>query len=225
MLWTAFILGLAGSLHCAGMCGPLVLAMTSGSRGGTAGLPGMIAYHAGRVGTYAVLGVVFGMLGRSLALAGLQRWVSIGSGILLLVGLGSLLPAWGSTWAVAVVGALRRTAAPWMRDPTPTARMVLGSINGLLPCGLVYAAGVGSAAAGSLLESVAYMTVFGLGTLPMMLGLSISGRALPSRWRHGIQGLVPWTLGVVGVLLIVRGLGLGIPYLSPAMGAGSCCHG
>ena len=68
------------------------------------------------------------------------------------------------------------------------------------------------------------MVVFGLGTLPMLLGLSISGQALPLRWRAGIQGLVPWTLGMVGVLLIVRGLGLGIPYLSPAMAAGSCCH-
>ncbi len=224
MLWTAFILGFAGSLHCAGMCGPLVLAMTSGSRGGLRGLSGMIAYHAGRLGTYALLGVVFGMLGRSLALAGLQRWVSIGAGVLLLAGLASLLPGKSTAWAVAVVGGLRRAAAPWMRHPTPAARMVLGSINGLLPCGLVYAAGAGSAAAGSLLESVTYMVVFGLGTLPMLLGLSISGQALPLRWRAGIQGLVPWTLGIVGVLLIVRGLGLGIPYLSPAVAAGSCCH-
>ena len=224
MLWTAFILGLAGSLHCAGMCGPLVLAVTSGSRGGPNGLLAMIAYHAGRIGTYALLGVVFGMLGRSLALAGLQRWVSIGAGVLLLAGLASLLPSQGSTWAVAVVGGLRKTAAPWMRHPTLSARIVLGSINGLLPCGLVYAAGAGSAAAGNLLESVAYMTVFGLGTLPMMFGLSMTGRTLPLRWWAGIQGLVPWTLGMVGILLIVRGLGLGIPYLSPAIETGSCCH-
>lgn len=224
MLWTAFILGLAGSLHCAGMCGPLVLAMTAGSRGGPAGLSGMIAYHAARVGTYALLGVVFGMLGRSLALAGLQRWVSMGAGVLLLLGAVSVLPSWGSRWGVGVVVGLRRIAAPWMCGSTLAARMTLGSINGLLPCGLVYAAGAGSAAAGSLPESVAYMGVFGLGTLPMMLGLSISGRALPLHWRSGIQGLVPWTMGGVGVLLIVRGLGLGIPYLSPAMATGSCCH-
>lgn len=123
-----------------------------------------------------------------------------------------------------VVSGLRKVAAPWMRKPNVSARMVLGSINGLLPCGLVYAAGAGSAAAGSLGESVAYMTVFGLGTQPMMLGLSMAGRALPLRWRTGIQGSVPWTLGLVGVLLIVRGLGLGIPYLSPAVATGSCCH-
>lgn len=224
MLWTAFILGLAGSLHCAGMCGPLVLAMTSVSQGRRSGLLLMIAYHAGRIGTYALLGGVFGMLGRSLALAGLQRWVSIGAGVLLLAGLASVLPGWGSAGLVTVVAGLRKVAAPWMRKPNVSARMVLGSINGLLPCGLVYAAGAGSAAAGSLGESVAYMTVFGLGTLPMMLGLSMTGRALPLRWRTGIQGWVPWTLGLVGVLLIIRGLGLGIPYLSPAMATGSCCH-
>ena len=107
-----------------------------------------------------------------------------------------------------------------MRQPTLSGWMVLGSINGLLPCGLVCAAGAGSAAAGSLGESVAYMAVFGLGRLPMLLGLALSGRALPLRWRTGIQGSVPWTLGLVGVLLIVRGLGLGIPYLSLAVATG-----
>ena len=69
-----------------------------------------------------------------------------------------------------------------------------------------------------------YMALFGMGTLPVMLGISLTGRALPVAWRFRLQQLVPLSVGLVGALLILRGLALGIPYLSPNLAAGTCAH-
>jgi len=225
-LWTALLLGLAGSAHCAGMCGPLALALPTGGRRGPALLPGRLLYNLGRLTTYGLLGVVWGSIGRSLALAGVQRWVSIALGAAILLGLAvakvralsltSLLPL---TWLKSALG--RR-----LHQPAPASQYVLGVLNGLLPCGLVYVAGVGAAATGGLVSGVAYMLVFGLGTVPMMLALSLAGQALPLRLRLRVQQFVPVALALVATLLIVRGLGLGVPYLSPDLTSrapAACC--
>ncbi len=225
---TAFLLGLTGSLHCAGMCGPLVLALprTAGSR--WLHVLGRLAYNAGRVFTYAAFGLVFGLVGKSLALVGVQRWVSIGLGVALLAAvllaradLFRLPTAWTTGWLKPALGRqLRRRGVG--------ALAVLGLLNGLLPCGLVYVACAGAAAMGTVWGAVGYMIVFGLGTVPMMLALALSGSAIQTSLRVRLQKAIPFCLGLVAVLLILRGLGLGIPYLSPdlsrAKGGSSCCH-
>lgn len=226
-LWTAFMLGLAGSAHCAGMCGPLALALPTGGRRGWALLPCRLLYNLGRVTTYGLLGVVFGSIGRSLALAGVQRWVSIGLGVAILLGLFvakaralTMQFALPVTWLKSALGRL-------LQQQTLASQYLLGVLNGLLPCGLVYIAGVGAAATGGLVSGVEYMLVFGLGTVPMMLALSLAGQALPVTFRLRLQKLVPVALALVAVLLIVRGLSLGIPYLSPDLAGkqpGACCH-
>ncbi|RME93874.1 MAG: sulfite exporter TauE/SafE family protein [Verrucomicrobia bacterium] len=227
-LWTAFLLGLAGSAHCAGMCGPLALALpgSGDSRGRL--LLGRLLYNLGRSTTYALMGVVLGLLGRSLVLAGVQRWVSIALGGLLLVGVvfsRSIVPRLPVSGLTAAV---QRRLAPLLRSRRPGALFVFGLLNGLLPCGLVYAAGAAAVATGSVLGAVLYMLVFGLGTTPMMLALGLAGRAVPVKWRLRLQRMVPYTLALVAGLLILRGMNLGIPYVSPRLGAGhgmapACC--
>jgi len=234
MLWTAFLLGLAGSLHCAGMCGPLVLAACGPANGGgscgssvlrASQVWGCLAYNFGRIATYAVWGLLFGLVGQSLALFGVQRWVSITIGVVILVALFAPAGRFRAGFLTPLVAALKRTWSRGLKRSTLPSMALLGLLNGLLPCGLVYAAGGAAVAAGGWLAGMEYMIVFGLGTLPMMLGLAVFGKAMPFRWRLRLQSLTPVALGLVAVLLIVRGLGLGIPYLSPSYAAGSVlCH-
>lgn len=224
-LWTAFVLGLAGSAHCAGMCGPLALALPRGAgRGWGPHLTGRLAYNLGRVATYGLLGLGFGWVGRSLVMVGVQRWVSIGLGAAFLAGaVLSRSPrlSWPNLMAWPAV---RRLFGRLLRTPGFGALTLLGGLNGLLPCGLVYAAGAGAALSGGILAGVEYMAVFGLGTVPMMLGLALAGGALQAPLRARLQKAIPVCLGLMGVWLIVRGLGLGIPYLSPDLSRPSCCH-
>jgi sulfite exporter TauE/SafE len=225
MLWTAFMLGLAGSLHCAGMCGPLALALPATGRGYAGFLAGRLAYNLGRLTTYALLGVVFGLLGRSLALIGVQRWVSLGAGTLILAGLLLSRRVGTGTPMIRAVARLKSALGSLLQRRTVASLGLLGLLNGLLPCGLVYAACVGAAATGNLTSGVSYMVLFGLGTVPLMLGLGLTGQAFPARWRFKLQQLVPASLALVAVLLILRGLALGIPYLSPDLAATSAhCH-
>lgn len=226
--WTAFLLGLAGSAHCAGMCGPLALALPGGGDPRGRLLAGRLLYNLGRTTTYVLLGVVLGLVGRSLVLAGVQRWVSIGLGGVLLLGVffsRRVVPRLPSTGLTAAV---QRRLAPLFRSRRLGALYVFGVLNGLLPCGLVYAAGAAAVATGSVSGAVLYMLAFGLGTTPMMLALGMAGRAVPVRWRLRLQRAVPYTLALVAGLLILRGLNLGIPYVSPRLGAGhgmasTCC--
>jgi sulfite exporter TauE/SafE len=223
MLWTAFILGLAGSLHCAGMCGPLAIALPHPGRGMAGFVAGRLFYQLGRLVTYMALGAAFGLLGRSLILAGVQQWVSIGAGLLILSGLVASL--WAGTsvplnqWVARVKGWL----GWWLQRRTLGSLAVLGLVNGLLPCGLVYAACAGATASGDAGKGLLYMGIFGLGTVPMMLGLSLGGQVIPMAMRLRLQRLIPVSLGLVGVLLVLRGMALGIPYLSPDVVAGTCC--
>lgn len=224
MLWTAFILGLAGSLHCAGMCGPLALALPATGNGTVGYVTGRLAYNLGRITTYALLGVVFGLLGRSLSLIGIQRWLSIGAGCVILGGLIISTRAGLGTPMVKAVVWLKSGFSALLHRRTLASLGLMGLLNGLLPCGLVYAACAGATATGSLASGAAYMALFGLGTVPLMLGLGLSGKALPVSLRFKLQQLVPLSIAVVGGLLILRGLALGIPYLSPDLAAGACAH-
>lgn len=226
MWWTALILGLGGSLHCAGMCGPLALALPHPGRGVVGYVGGRLLYQAGRMTTYAALGWVAGEIGRGLGglgVAGVQRWVSMGAGLLILSGLVA------SVWSPPVaflegwIGRVKVWLGLWLKVRRMGALWVLGALNGLLPCGLVYAAAAGAAATGGALAGTLHMLVFGLGTVPVMLGLGLSGRAIPIAWRLRMQGLVPAAIALTGALLVLRGMGLGIPWISPDL-AGNCCH-
>jgi sulfite exporter TauE/SafE len=215
MILTALLLGLAGGLHCAGMCGPLALALPQSGPGRTRFLVSRLAYNLGRIATYCLLGLVFGLIGRSFWLAGVQRWLSIGLGILLLVSLttASRLGAWRPiSWAV---NALKSNMSALLRRRSLGSVALLGLLNGFLPCGLVYVAGAGATATGDIMKGVEFMAAFGAGTLPTVLAISLSGRLAPMSLRLRLRKAVPVSVAVLGLLLILRGAGLGIPWVSP----------
>jgi len=221
-LWTAFLLGLVGSAHCAGMCGPLALALPATGSTRTTFLAGRLLYNAGRLVTYAALGAIFGLLGQSFALAGFQRWISLAAGVVILL---SLLVSSRFTVglpAITAVGWLKTSFSQLLQKRSLASVFLLGLLNGLLPCGLVYAAVAGATAIGSFVGGALAMLVFGLGTVPMMLGFSLLGPRLHTVLRFRLQRFIPASLAIVGVLLVLRGLALGIPYLSPASTA--ACH-
>lgn len=226
MLWTALMLGLAGSLHCAGMCGPLALALPHPGGGNPSFVVSRLAYNSGRIVTYLALGAVFGLLGRTFALVGVQRWLSIGAGSAMLLGLLFASRLGARTPVVALVDRLKVTFGRLLQRRTLPSLTLLGLLNGLLSCGLVYAAVAVATATGGLISAVGYMGLFVLGTLPLMLGIGLSGREFPVAWRFRLQAWVPLSLAMVAMLLILRGLSLGIPYLSPNLAAAdpACCH-
>ncbi len=218
-LWTALLLGFVGSAHCAGMCGPLALALPRGSGGQSNFFAGRALYNFGRIVTYALLGAIFGLLGQGVALAGVQRWVSLGLGAAILLGLflspriANRIPiARGVNWLKASLGKLlQRRALP--------ALFGIGLLNGLLPCGLVYVAVAAATATGHILSGLQYMVAFGLGTVPLMLVISLVGTKLQFALRFRVQRLIPVSLAIVGLLLMLRGMALGIPYVSPKLPA------
>ncbi|GAA4054749.1 sulfite exporter TauE/SafE family protein [Hymenobacter glaciei] len=225
MLWAGFLFGLLGSFHCVGMCGAIALALPGGVDKATSPwryTGGRLLYNLGRVTTYATLGAGAGLLGQGLRLAGAQQSLSIASGVLILVLVAvperhsSRLAGWlGLSRPLAWV---KTTLGRLFQRPTLPALYGTGVLNGLLPCGLVYLALAGALSAPGVAGAAAYMACFGLGTLPLMFGLSLSGRLVPLLWRTRMRQAVPYAASVIAVLFIVRGLGLGIPYLSPQLG-------
>jgi len=222
-LWTAFILGLVGSLHCAGMCGPLAIALP-GSPARTRFTAGRLAYNTGRIVTYSFLGLLFGAMGKTLALAGFQRWLSLSLGVMLLAGLFASKRATLAPWLTRFVNYTKNQMAGLLRQRTLSSTASLGLLNGFLPCGLVYVAAAAAGATGHIALAVAYMAAFGAGTLPMMLALSLSGRLMPFTLRSRLQRLIPVSVFLIATLLILRGMALGVPYLSPDLAHGACCH-
>lgn len=222
MLWAGFLFGLLGSVHCVGMCGALALALPGA--GGPRGryVAGRALYNLGRVSTYAGLGALAGGLGQGLRLAGWQQSLSLLSGGLIL-----LLVVTPERWlgrAAAfldldvVLARVKSRLAYYYQQPSLGALYVTGLLNGLLPCGLVYLALAGALSAPGVAGAAGYMALFGLGTLPLMLALSLSGQLVPLRWRQRLRRAVPVTATVLAGLFLLRGLGLGIPYLSPQLG-------
>lgn len=220
----ALLTGLAGSLHCVGMCGPLAVALPVGRLPVPQRMPARWLYNAGRVAAYSMLGAVAGSLGQGLLLTGLQRPVSMAAGLLLLVwlGLGHLVPV---RWQMAPL--VRWLTAPLtrlLRQPTLGQFTGLGFLNGLLPCGSVYIALVGSLTMPTPLGGAAYLFTFGVGTLPAMLSIQLITSRLTPVLRRRFQRALPVATAFIALLLIGRGL-LGLGAENPAPGAIPLCHG
>ena len=222
----AFALGLLGSLHCAAMCGPLMLALPVPPGGPARFVSGRIIYQLGRVTTYCLLGIVAGLVGQSIFLAGLQRWLSIALGVAILTGFLISKKIALSAPVVRLVTRLKAAMSTQLRERSLRSLALLGLLNGLLPCGLVYVAMAGAVSLGTLREGMLYMAVFGLGTLPTMLGISLSGKLFPLPLRLKLRRAIPFGVCLLAGLLILRGMALGIPYVSPLLVAGvpaGCC--
>lgn len=222
---TAFLLGLLGSLHCIGMCGPLVLSLPVQHLIGRGRVSAALLYHGGRIFVYSLAGFVFGLVGHRVWLAGSQQAFSISLGVLILglVTLRRFLP--GSARAYAP---LQRLIARLWQGATVRRFFLLGMANGLLPCGMVYLAIAGALTRSQVDESVGFMACFGLGTLPLLLVLQYTGHRLGVPFRLQLRRALPYITVLMAVMLILRGLGLGIPFVSPVLpgapGQTISCH-
>lgn len=229
ILITALLLGLAGSLHCVGMCGPLLLALPLDATGKRQVLRQLLVYHLGRVLTYAALGLLFGLLGKGLAVAGFQKALSILAGVFML---GMAFMAWRFERLVTALpgfGAFTQRVKSgigcMMRENPNGSTFSIGLLNGLLPCGMVYAALAGAIASADVLEGGLFMAIFGLGTLPLLLLVSVLGRSFSQTLRLKIKFAQPVLLGLVGLLLLQRGLHLDLSLFESAVPkAGMDCH-
>ena len=220
MLWSALLIGLFGSFHCIGMCGPIALALpTQQNRFNL--FFSRIFYNTGRAITYAILGLIFGLLGQSLSIAGFQQSISIVAGmlILLMVFLPSkhtqkiyiLKPAYG------FANLLKKRFGLLLNKKSLSSVFLIGLLNGILPCGLVYIAIAGAIATGNYLDGAAYMFLFGVGTIPIMLAVSLAGNFISLNIRKRINKAIPTFMVILAFLFILRGMNLGIPYISPAI--------
>ncbi len=231
LLLSALVMGLIGSLHCAGMCGPIMLILpfqhfSPVRRGGALAL-----YHLGRISVYATMGLVLHSF-KSLFHPQWQQGVSLTLGALLLVGgLYSFLVR-GNMPSLPWTGWVRRQASRFMGNPSFSAITVAGVLNGLLPCGLVYMALSLAATAPSAPEAALAMYAFGAGTLPMLLSITLLRQRMHFLQGANLRRFVPVMLVAFGGLFLLRGANLGIPYLSPKVEVAAdtgevqseCCH-
>ncbi|MBK6623099.1 MAG: sulfite exporter TauE/SafE family protein [Saprospirales bacterium] len=214
-LWTAFTIGLLGSLHCIGMCGPIALSLPYGGAGRLAAAGNGLLYNLGRTFTYVLIGSLFGLLGKGIFLAGYQSALSISMGVLMLI------LAFFSTDLESRVARLSFLQKPLFRLKSALGNLIrakshtsflgIGMLNGLLPCGLVYMAVVGAVSTGSVWKGAAYMGLFGLGTIPLMLFTSLAGNWIGVQVRRRIRAVLPFMLALIAVLLIFRGLNFDLP--------------
>jgi hypothetical protein len=218
-LWTAFLIGLVGSAHCAGMCGPIALALPLRSDNWFRRIAGGLTYNSGRILTYMLLGALFGLLGKGLHMAGFQLWASVIVGALMIAFvvvplLFRQLPSVNTIfegYSARLMGGFRRL----FRNSSYPSLFGIGLLNGILPCGLVYVAVAGAINTSGVLEGMMYMALFGIGTVPVMLAVSLAGTMISLKLRVFINKLSPYVIVLLGVLIIMRGLSLGIPYISP----------
>lgn len=216
-LLTGFLVGLLGSFHCIGMCGPIAVALPKTNPL----ILSRLLYNFGRVITYSMLGLLFGLLGSRLEMFGLQRIISISLGVLILLSV--ITPA---AYRIKVsnflglyklVGILKMYFGKVFKSHTKSSMLVIGLLNGLLPCGFVYIGITGAIALGDPVKGMLFMMMFGLGTLPMMFGMSLIGSVINMNLRQKFTRLLPAFSLILAAVFILRGLNLGIPYLSPKL--------
>ena len=217
-LWTAFVIGLLGSFHCIGMCGPIVLALPLGEHGNETFIMGRLLYNVGRVLTYALLGAVFGLLGSGISLAGFQQWASISLGAVILLAV--LLPSKTKQEFIdklqfsLLTSRLKNYFRKLFKKNSQGSLFLIGVVNGFLPCGFVYIGIAGAIATGSLINGIMFMTLFGAGTIPIMFAVSVAGNFVSIKLRQKISRFIPVLASILAIIFILRGLNLGIPYLS-----------
>lgn len=225
MNWIAFTMGLVGSLHCLGMCGPLALSVPVSDPTPVKRFVSVFLYNTGRVSVYSTFGFVAGLLGEGIVLAGYQQVLSVAAGIIILLFL--VTPLSSKVGSIQAFGWFRSIFATIVKKRTHPGMFLLGLINGMLPCGMVYMAVAGAVSTGSAVNGALFMAAFGAGTFPMMASITYMASYVSHNFRNTVRKAFPYMMAVMAVLLVVRGLNLGIPYLSPkATDAGvyGCCH-
>jgi sulfite exporter TauE/SafE len=211
---SAFTIGILGSLHCVGMCGPIVLALPLTSTEKNKVILQSLLYHFGRICTYTLMGMFMGLMGWGIALAGYQKLFSISLGVLIII---SALFTFSLeqklfnnrviqrffNWVKIKLGGLLS-----IRDTSSAFK--IGLLNGILPCGLVYIALAGAVATGGIFNGGMYMMSFGLGTMPLLVAVMILGKMHKLKIMR-LRRWIPLALVLFGLLLIYRGVMLDVP--------------
>jgi len=231
MFYTAFTIGLFGSLHCIGMCGPIALAIPMRQNSRWQLVRNSLLYNIGKALTYAILGLLIGLIGEGIVFVGLQKWLSILTGILILITvLYSVnleqkfvtLPYFNRLFFQ-----LKSTLGRILKSPSSLSIISTGLLNGLLPCGLVYLALASAVSLGDFWTSGLFMLVFGMGTMPLMLLLILTGNSTQLKYRLFLQKIYPAFLVVLAFWFIYRGVHFYLPpdfQLSTALEFMPMCH-
>lgn len=219
LIISAISLGFASGFHCIGMCGPIALAVGLGAKKNAQFYLKNLAYQAGRIATYSALGGLLGIIGKSFEMAGLQQYVTVLAGVLLIIM--ASMSFGGKNFASRVplfnrfLLKIKSTLGGLLRQSDYRSRFFTGILNGFLPCGMVYMALTASLAGGGVWQGALFMLLFGAGTLPFMFGVVVAGSAVSQAFRTKILKVIPVMMIVLGGLFIVRGMEVGIPYISP----------
>ncbi|MBD1430982.1 MULTISPECIES: sulfite exporter TauE/SafE family protein [Sphingobacterium] len=222
-----FFMGLFGSIHCTLMCGPLLFALQQHQQFSFSVALNKILYQVGRILTYGLIGLLFGVLGSSIALKGSQQGFSIFTGvILILIGISYAFmhkfPALAA-FQTKTIQPFAKAMGKWLYKPNGS--FIAGILNGFLPCGMVYMAVASAMNAETSLLSLQFMVCFGLGTLPLMLLFSLLTTLPKKLFKFKFSSVLPLLYILMGLWFMLRGANLDIPYLSPLLqidGAISC---
>ncbi len=201
MLLSALVFGLLGSFHCIGMCGPIAFMLPVDRTNNFKKISQIFLYHLGRIFSYSLIGLLFGLLGKSFNLFGFQQQLSIIVGVLMIAVI--LIP--NKTFnkynfskpLFKIISKVKSALGKELKKKSPDTFLTIGFLNGFLPCGLVY------------------MALFGMGTIPLMTTAIYFGNFLTGKVRQYIRKAIPVVVVLMGFLFILRGMGLGIPYISP----------
>lgn len=215
---TGLILGLTSNFHCIGMCGPIAMAVPVNRSSNLKILSGTLQYNGGRIITYTILGAIVGSIGLTINTMGVLQWLSI------IAGIGLILYAWRKYFSNLISGKLptfgiqsflNKGLGKVIKSNSPFKLVLLGGLNGLLPCGMVFAALLNAILTGEILGSALAMAAFGIGTLPAMMAVTFMANKINSNVRQKMNKAVPYLLTIVGILVVLRGMNLNIPFISP----------
>ena len=232
MFLSAIIFGLLGSFHCIGMCGPIAFMLPVDRTNKVKQFFQIFSYHLGRLFTYSLIGLLFGFLGKGFYFFGFQQQLSIIVGVLMILVI--FLPKTFQKYNFSksinrLVMRVKSALGKELKKKGNDTFFTIGFLNGFLPCGLVYMAVFGALATSNAFSGSLYMFIFGLGTIPLMTTVVYVGNFANGLLRKRIQQIIPYVVVFIGVLFILRGLGLGIPYVSPVhiheiVDGGQLCH-
>ncbi len=220
---SALAVGFFGSAHCIGMCGPIAIALPVPQSNTFHFIAGRVLYNIGRIFTYSFLGALFGLLGSRIVIAGFQQFTTIILGLVILL---VVITPFRYKAKITQHKLIQKISAPiksgigeLFKQGTTSSMFLIGVLNGFLPCGLVYIAIAGAIASGDAVSGMIYMILFGAGTFPAMFAATVFGKFINLNIRKKLTKAVPVFAVVLAILFILRGMALGIPYISPKISA------
>jgi len=219
LIISALGLGFATGFHCIGMCGPIALSMGLTRHQQINFHLQNITYQLGRIVTYSLLGAILGIVGEGFEMAGFQRILIIIAGVLLIIM--TLFSFSKQNFASKIpfinkfLLKLKINLGKILHKSDYHSRFTVGLLNGFLPCGMVYMALTASMTSGGVWQGALFMSLFGVGTFPFMFAVVLFGSLISNTFRIKVLKVIPIFMIILGGLFILKGMEIGIPYLSP----------